>query len=104
MEDIDERKFTHHDIIKDGNGETPDIHKIANLAVGVTYKKESKFIETTTNDVLGLNNWYRDKNMSDEEYQAAYKGKQKPILINALDRSVSVQGVTENKISEAIKN
>ena len=42
--------------------------------------------------------------MSDEEYRAAYKGKQKPILINALDRSVSVQGVTENKISEAIKN
>ena len=33
-----------------------------------------------------------------------HPGKQKPILINALDRSVSVQGVTENKISEAIKN
>ena len=104
MGDIDERIFTHHDIIKDGNGETPDIHAFANLAVGKTYVKDPKFIERTTNRVLGLDSWYQDKNMSDEEYRAAYKGKQKPILINALDRSVSVQGVTENKISEAIKN
>ena len=51
-----------------------------------------------------MDSWDQDKNMSDEAYQEKYPGKQKPILINALDRSVSVQGVTENKISEAIKN
>ena len=113
MEDIEQgRLFTFYDIIKDGNGEIDMklIGDIAAEAVGnppVDKKKINKnYVADITNRVLGLNNWYRDKNMSDEEYKAAYNddGIQKPILINALDRSVSVQGVTENKISEAIKN
>ena len=98
MGDIDERKFTHHDIIKDGNGETRDIHALANLAVGDNIEKDPKFIERTTNGILNLDDWFKIKTMSDEQYKAAYKGKQKPILINALSPSIPVQGVTENKI------
>jgi hypothetical protein len=112
MEDIEEgRFFTFYDIIKDGNDEIKPvdiIQQIAAEAVGISIPSPIKknYVADITNRVLGLNNWYRDKNMSDKEYKAAYKdeGIQKPILINALDRSVSVQGVTENKISEAIKN
>ena len=109
MEDIEEgRFFTFYDIIKDGNGQIAMklIEDIAAEAVGISIPSpiEKNYVADTTNRVLGLDSWYQDKNMSDEAYQEKYPGKQKPILINALDRSVSVQGVTENKISEAIKN
>jgi RNA binding exosome subunit len=109
MEDIEEGGlFTFYDIIKDGNNDIEPtlIRDIAAQAVGISIPSRinKNYVADTTNRVLGLDSWYQDKNMSDEQYQEAYKGKQKPILINALDRSVSVQGVTENKISEAIKN
>jgi hypothetical protein len=108
IEDIEEGGlFTFYDIIKDGNGKIAMklIEDIAAEAVGQRPDSIKKnYVADTTNRVLGLDTWYQDKNMPDKEYERTYPGKQKPILINALDRSVSVQGVTENKISEAIKN